>query len=102
MFDWEHGNALHAMQGNWASSHGKGEVSFFFSRCGRNLGYNLKLRRGWSFKARVSSATSALLSSNKGHLRNLQEACRAKRTLLEVRRENHDPFLVATVILGYL
>ena len=30
MFDGEHGIALHAMQGNQASSHGEGEVSWFF------------------------------------------------------------------------
>ena len=31
MYDWEHGIALHAMQGNRASSRGKGEVSCIFS-----------------------------------------------------------------------
>ena len=31
MFDCEHGIALHAMQGNRASSLGKWEVSWFFS-----------------------------------------------------------------------
>ena len=41
MFDWEHGMALHTMQGNWASSLIKGEVSWFFSNCGGNLGYIL-------------------------------------------------------------
>ena len=29
MFDWEHGSALHTMQGNRASSRGEGEVSWF-------------------------------------------------------------------------
>ena len=29
VFYWEHGNALHAMQVNWASYRGKGDVSFF-------------------------------------------------------------------------
>ena len=38
MFDWEHGIAWHAIQGNWASSHGKGEVSWVFSSCGWNMG----------------------------------------------------------------
>ena len=28
MFDWENAIALHAMQGNRASSHGEGEVSW--------------------------------------------------------------------------
>ena len=31
MFDWENAIALHAMQGNWASSRGEGEVSWVFS-----------------------------------------------------------------------
>ena len=31
MYDWEHGIALHAMQGTRASSRGKGEVSYVFS-----------------------------------------------------------------------
>ena len=45
MFDWEHGTALHAVQGNRASSCGQGEGSRVFSSCGRNLGYILELRR---------------------------------------------------------
>ena len=45
MFDWEHGIALHTMQGNRTSSLGEREVSWVFSSCGRNLGYILELRR---------------------------------------------------------
>ena len=71
VFNWEHGIALHAMQGNRASSLGEGEVSWFFSSCGGNLSYILELPWGWPFKTRVSSATSGLLSSYDGHLRNL-------------------------------
>ena len=63
MFDCEHGIALQAVQGNRASSHSEGEVSWFFSICDGNLGYNLELPRGWPFKTRVYSATSGLLSS---------------------------------------
>ena len=37
-------------------------------------GYILRLRQGSPFKTRVCSATSGLLSSYKGHLRNLLEA----------------------------
>ena len=43
MFDWEYGIALHAMQGNQASSPSEGEVSMDYSSCGRNLGYILEL-----------------------------------------------------------
>ena len=38
MFDWEQFIALHAMQGNRASSLGEAEVSWFFSSCGGNWG----------------------------------------------------------------
>ena len=44
-FDWEQGIALHAMQGNRASSLSKGIVSWFFSSCGGNLGYIHELRQ---------------------------------------------------------
>ena len=43
MFLWEHGIALHAKQGNRASSLSEGEVSWVFSSWGRNLGYILEL-----------------------------------------------------------
>ena len=71
MFDWEDGISLHAVPGNRPSSRGEGEVSWFFSSCGRNLGSILELQRGWSFESPVSSVTSGLLSSYDGHLRNL-------------------------------
>ena len=71
MFDWEHGIALHAMQGNQASSLSEGEVSWIFSSCGGNLGYIYELRRAWPFETRVCSVKSGFLSSYDGHLRNL-------------------------------
>ena len=74
MFDWENAIALHAMQGNRASSPGKGEVSWIFSSCGRHLGYILELLRGWAFATRDCSAKSELLSSYYGHLGNLNYA----------------------------
>ena len=74
MFDWEHGIALHTVQGNWASSLSEGEVSLVFSSCDGNLGYILELRRGWPFETRVGSAISGLLSSYDEHLRNLNWA----------------------------
>ena len=39
MFEWEYGIALHAMQGNRASFPSKGNVSYNFSSCSKNLGY---------------------------------------------------------------
>ena len=74
MFDWAHGIALHAMQGNQASSPVEGEVSYIVWICGRDLGYSLELRQEWPFKTGVCSPTSRLLSSYEGHLRNLLDA----------------------------
>ena len=50
MFVSEHGIALHAMQGIWASSPAEGDVSWDFSSCGRTLGYILEFQRGWPFE----------------------------------------------------
>ena len=71
MFDWETGIALHAVQGNRASSRGEQEVSLVFSSCGRNLGYILQLRWGCTFETGVCSAKSGHLSRHDGHLRNV-------------------------------
>ena len=46
LFNLVQGIALHAMHGNRASCISKGEVSWFFSSCGGNLGYILELRQG--------------------------------------------------------
>ena len=46
LFDWIQGIALHARQGNRASSLSKAEVSWFFSSCGGNLGYISSYGRG--------------------------------------------------------
>ena len=63
MFDWDHGIALHTVQGIRASSPAKGDVSWDFSSCGRNLGYILELQRGWTFETPLCSGKSGLLSS---------------------------------------
>ena len=71
MFNWEYGIALHAMQGNRASSPGEGDVSWDSSSCGRYLGYILELQQGWPFETPLGSPKSGLLSSYDRHLRNL-------------------------------
>ena len=71
VFDFEYGIALHAVQGNGASSLGEGNVSWDFSNCGSNLGYILDLQRGWPFETPLCSANSGLLCSYDWHLRNL-------------------------------
>ena len=71
MFDWEYGIALHATQGNRASSPGERDVSWDFLSCGRDLGYILELQQGWPFETPLCSVKSGLLSSYDGHLRNL-------------------------------
>ena len=102
MIDGIHGMALHAMQGNRASSRGEREVSWFFSSSGGNLGYILELQQGWPFKTRVCSATSGLLSCYEGHLRILLEASQGNRDAFKVRWVTQGPFSVATGILGFL
>ena len=79
LFDMDHGIPLHAMQWNWASSGGEGEVSLFFSNCGRNLGYILELQWGWTFKTHVFSSKSGLLSSCEGHFSIFLKAWHGKR-----------------------
>ena len=100
--DWEQEIALHAMQGNRASSLGMGEASWFFWSCGGYVGYILEFQRGLPFKTRVCSATSGLLSTYDGHFRILNKAWKDNWTLLEVTQETMPPFQVGTVILGFL
>ena len=71
MFDWENAIALHAMQGNRASSRREGKVSWVYSSCGRNLGYILELRLGCPLESGVCSVKSGQLSMFEGHLRNV-------------------------------
>ena len=71
VFDWENGIAVHAMQGNRASSLAEWEVAYFFSSCSVNLGYIFELRWGCPYKTHVGPATSGLLSSYDGYLINL-------------------------------
>ena len=66
--------ALQPMQGKQASSPGVWYVSWDFSSCGRNLGYILELQRAWPFETPLCSVKSGLLSSNDGHLTNLNSA----------------------------
>ena len=71
MFDWENTIALHAMQGNRASSRGEGEGSWVFSSCGRHVGYILELRRGCPFESGVCSVKSGHMCRYEGQLRNV-------------------------------
>ena len=72
VFDWEYGIALHEMQGNRASFPSKGDVSYDFSSCGRNLGYIPELQRVGTFETPLCSAKSGILCSYEGHLRKLK------------------------------
>ena len=66
MFQGAHGIALHAVQGNRASSRLEGEVPGCFPICGGDLWDIFELWWGWPFKRRVCSATWGLQSNNKG------------------------------------
>ena len=63
MFDWEHGIALHPMQGIQVLIPAEGDVSWDLSSCSRNLGYILELQRGWPFETPLGSSNSGFLSS---------------------------------------
>ena len=102
MFDVEHGITLHAMQGNRASTRGDLEVSWCFSSCGGNLGYILKLQRGWPFKTRVCSACQDSCLVVRDTLGFSSRLGRAIGTTLEVRRETQSTFPVSRGILGFL
>ena len=101
MFDWEHGIALNAIQGNWASSVERGKSHGFLELL-REPGVYSRVVRGSSFNARVCSATSGLLSSYEETSGISMRLGRAIRMLLEVKRVTEGPFLVATVVLGFL
>ena len=73
VFDCENAIALHAMQGNRASSRGEAEVSCVFSSCSRHLVYILELRRGWPLETWVCSPKSGLLSSYDGDAHSKRE-----------------------------
>ena len=62
VFDWEHGIALHLVQGIRALTHAEGDDSWDFSSSSRNLGYILELQRGWPIETPLGSAKSDILS----------------------------------------
>ena len=63
VFDWEHGIALHPVQGIQGLTPAEGEDSWDFSSCSRNLGYILELQWGRMFETPLGSAKSGFLSS---------------------------------------
>ena len=102
MFDGEHGIALHAMQGNRASSPGEGEVSWFYSVAAITWG--------------IYSSLGADEPSKLVFVQLRQDSCLVTRdargiysrlgrgiwTILVVRQETKFLFLVSTVILVFL
>ena len=72
MFDCENAIALHAMQGNRASSRGEGEVLWVFSSCDRHVWYILELQRGCPFETGVCLVKSGHLSRYDRHLGKLK------------------------------
>ena len=98
MFDWEHGIALQALQGYQDSSPGKGEVSCFFSSCGGNR-VIFTIYGGDDpskpFFDQRNQDSCLVMRDTSGISTSLG---RAIWTLLELRSETKNPFLVATVI----
>ena len=102
VFHWEHGIALHALQGIGPhltareNSHGFSRVSVgtwvLFSSYGIDEPSKLVFVQRTQYSCLVMRDTSEI-SMRLG---------RAIRTLLEVRLETKGPFLVASVILGFL
>ena len=94
VFDWEHGIALHTVQGNRASSPGKGDVSWDFSSCGRNLGSILELQQDWPFEPPLvqQSKDSCLVTMDTSRRQN--SSVYPKST----RDEAHFPFVGSIAI----
>ena len=101
-FDVELGIALHAIQGNGASSVSEGDVSWCFSSCRGNLGI---------FTSHDGEGPSKLVLVQKRHDSSLvardTSGCssrlgRAIGMPLEMRRETQCPFSLSTRILGFL
>ena len=74
VFNGENGIALHAMQGNQASSRFEGEVSWFFSFVAAGTCVHSRVMAGMAIQNSCCSATSGLLSSYEGHIRTLHDA----------------------------
>ena len=66
----------------------------FFSSCRLKLQYILEFQRTWTFKTRVCSATSELLSSYGRHLTKLHEAWQVNMDAF--RAEAGDPGCLST------
>ena len=102
MFDWENAIALDTMQGNRASSHREGKVSWVFSSCRRNMGYILELQQGCPFETLVCSLKSGTCLGMRDNSGMQSRHGRKIQTLLEVKCESRSLFLFDTVILGFL
>ena len=100
MFHWENAVALDTVQGNLASSRREGKVSWVFSSCGTNLGYNLELWWGCPFETEVCSVKSGQLSRYEGQLRNVNSAWQDNSDASGSKWEFRSLFLFDTVILG--
>ena len=90
------------LQGNRASSHVDGGISWFFSMCSRKLGFPLELRLGPQGNSVVASGMSALLSGCEGHLGIPLDSLQEIEPHIELRRETQSSSPVATGISGFL
>ena len=102
IFDWEQEGGLQAMQRNWGSSHGNGDVIWSFSSCTVNVGCTLELWRGWSLRALAYSVISWPMSSYEENLSNLLEVWQGNTDAARGEELDAGSILVASVILGIL
>ena len=102
MFDGELGIALHAMQGNRASSPGEGEISWFYSVAAITWGIFSSFGGDEPSKLVIVQLRQDSCLVTRDARGIYSRLGRAIRTLLVVRQETKFLFLVSTVILVFL
>ena len=91
-----------SLQENWASSRLEGEISWFFSSCGKKLGDPIELLQGPQGTSFVISGKTGLLSSCEGQLGIPLKSWHGNRASPRVERETWGSCLVLTGILEFL
>ena len=93
MFDWKNAIALHAMQGNRASSRGEDVVSWVFSSCGRHLG-----RQDPDFNEQTRVSNGHPRCNSRIYPRFLPQIEKTHETFPSLRDEARFPCIVSRAI----